>query len=342
MATRPHHWLGGAVVLLLIAGLLGAAMRSDAGVPDAGIVAPELDPATTTSSTNVPAPTDPVPVGPFAPIPPTPEVRAVRTPTGLVLPVSAGSPGAWQVQTPCASSATVPGEPMPLAHIVLDPGHGGDEPGAVGPNGLTEAELNLDIARRVAERLRAQGAVVVLTRDADIRVTLSTRTAIARALDPIAFISIHHNAAPVGTSTTPGSELYHQLDDPTSKRLAGLLWEEFQAALAPFGTDWVTGDQPGARARRSLRTGSDFYGILRGALGVPTVLSEAAYLSNPAEAALLATDAFRDAEADAITRAVVRLVATDDPGSGYVATKESPTPAGGGGGSSGCVDPPLA
>lgn len=171
--------------------------------------------------------------------------------------------------------------------------------------------------------------------------TLATRSAIARTMSPVAFLSIHHNAAPIGTSSVPGSELYHQLADPDSKRLAGLLWEEMQEHLAPFGTDWAIGDDPGARARRSLRTGDDYYGILRGAQGVATVLTEAAYLSNPAENALLETDEFRDAEARAIADAVVRLIRTEDPGSGYRPTKEAETPAGGGGGGSGCVDPPL-
>src|SRR3546814_6744592 len=83
--------------------------------------------------------------------------------------------------------------------------------------------------------------------------------------------------------------------------------------LAPFGTDGAIGDDPGARARRSLRTGDDYYGILRNAQGVTAVLTEAAYLSNPAENALLETEAFRDAEARAIADGVLRLIRTRDP-----------------------------
>lgn len=270
------------------------------------------------------------------------EIRAVRTPSDMVLPVLGGEPGAWQVLTPCATSAVVPGEPVLGAHVVLDPGHGGREPGAVGPSGLREADLNLDIARRVRTLLEAEGATVVLTRDADVRVTLATRAAIAKTMSPIAFLSIHHNAAPVGKSSVPGSELYHQLADPESMRLAGLLWEEMQEHLAPFGSDWAVGDDPGARARRSSRTGDDYYGILRNAQGVSAVLTEAAYLSNPAEDALLRTEEFRDAEARAITDAVLRLARTDDPGSGYKPVKDVQVPAGSGGGTAGCTDPPLA
>ncbi len=281
------------------------------------------------------------PPGPFPPIVPGFEVNAVRTPAGFVLPVLGGSAGAWEVRTPCGASAVVRGVPVPGAHVVLDPGHGGSEPGAVGPSGLTERDLNLDVARRVEALLEAEGAVVALTRDRDVRVTLATRAEIARSLDPIVFLSIHHNAAPLGRGAAPAPELYHQLDDPTSRRLAGLLWEELTSAFAPFGSDWAFGDDPGARARRSLRTGEDFYGVLRNALDLPAVLIEAAYLSNPAEEALLATEAFRDAEARAIADAVLRLLTTDDPGSGFRPTKEAAAPAGGGGGSAGCVDPDL-
>ena len=80
------------------------------------------------------------------------------TPTGLTLPVLADrGDGTYEVQTPCSETAVVTGTPLSGAHIVLDPGHGGDEPGAVGPNGLAEKELNLAVAGLVAEALRAQG-----------------------------------------------------------------------------------------------------------------------------------------------------------------------------------------
>ena len=340
-----HHWLLRYAIALAAVGALCAAAVS--GGPDEGVVeqaasttTSALRPApTTTTSTSTTTTTRP---SLFPPLPAPATVPAVRTTTDLVLPVTGGSEGAWQVVTPCAQTTVVDGAPIEGAHLVLDPGHGGSEPGAVGPSGLREADLNLDVARRAAQLLAAQGAHVVLTRNADVRLTLQTRAAIATALAPLAFISVHHNAAPVGRSDRPGSELYHQMGDPRSQRLAGLLWEEFQQELAPFGTDWAVGDQPGARARQSARTGTDYYGVLRRSQGTPAVLSESTFLSNPAEDALLRTEAFRQAEAKAIADAFVRYVTTDDPGSGYAPTKVSETPAGGGGGTAGCVDPPLS
>ncbi len=333
-----ERWLFRYAVGLCVAGVLAAVLVRADDTADMVSPMPVIGEVTapTTSSTTTTIPSM------FPPLPIRVDVPAIRTSTGLVLPVVGGGPGAWEVQTPCALTAVVNGLPVRGAHVVLDPGHGGSEPGAVGPSGLTERDLNLDVANRVAGRLRALGAAVVMTRPGDQRVTLQTRAAIALALQPIVFVSIHHNAAPLASGPTPGSELYHQLDAPVSKRLAGLIWEELQAAFAPFGTDWAIGDDPGARARQSRLTGDDFYGVLRRTEAVPAVLTEAAFLSDPEEDALLQTDAFRDAEADAITRSIVRLVTTDDPGTGFVATKVADAPAGSGGGTVGCEDPPLS
>lgn len=278
---------------------------------------------------------------PFGPIPDPPGVTAVRTPNGFVLPVVAEAEDGWVVLSPCANEVVVPGEPVPGAHVVIDPGHGGSEPGAVADSGLTEAEVNMAVAERVRRLLEVEGAVVELTRPTDVRVTIRTRAELAKALSPLVFVSIHHNAAPKGVSEIPGSELYHQVDDPASKRLAGLLFEELQQQLGRYGSRWAIGDAVGARARPSVETGDDFYGILRRSQGVPAVLSEAIYLTGAAEAELLATEEFRESEATAIAQAVLRYVTTDDPGSGYLPPFLSEAPAGGGGGTAGCEDPPL-
>jgi len=331
---------------LLLAGILAAAAGTE-GTEDGRAIGPPSPSTTAAGAAGAETPTTPPPTtAPAAPgfpaIVPGDDVRVVRTPNGMLLPAVGAEDGLWQVMTPCAAIARVPGTPVDGAHVVLDPGHGGSEPGAVSPSGIREADLNLDIAIRTRDLLRAEGVTAYLTRNRDVRMTLATRAAIARGLAPVALISVHHNAAPLGTSSTPGSELYHQLDAPGSRRLAGLLWEELQARFRPFGTEWAVGDQPGARARRSASTGDDFYGILRNAGDVTAVLSEAGFFTHPAEEARYRTEEFRDAEARAIAGAVLRYVRTQDPGSGFAPTKEVSNPAGGGGGSSGCVDPPLA
>ena len=102
------------------------------------------------------------------------------TPTGVVVPVVSGGPGAWTVTTPCGNTAQVAnGTHIPAVDVVLDPGHGGGEPGAVGPGGLKEKDLNVAVAKMAAAVLQQRGYRVLLTRTGDQQVTLGTRAAIA-------------------------------------------------------------------------------------------------------------------------------------------------------------------
>ncbi|MEO7427887.1 MAG: N-acetylmuramoyl-L-alanine amidase, partial [Acidimicrobiales bacterium] len=267
--------------------------------------------------------------------------RAVTTPNGVVLAVlSDAGGGRFVAQSPCGNRVTVFGAPLSGATVVLDPGHGGNEPGAVGPGGATEKDVNLAVALETKRQLEAQGATVVLTRTGDYRVTLASRTAIARALHPTLFISIHHNAEPDEHRATPGAETYRQIGSAASKRASGLIYEEIFAAFSAYKIDWTTDRDAGAKYRPRA-DGTDYYGILHGAAGIPTVLSEAAFISNPPEEALLVDPAFQAVEASAFTRAVIRYVTTADPGSGFVEPYPRTEPAGSGGGATGCVDPPL-
>ncbi|MGH8999044.1 MAG: N-acetylmuramoyl-L-alanine amidase family protein, partial [Acidimicrobiia bacterium] len=249
-----------------------------------------------------------------------------------------------RVLTPCENRAWAPlrsGEVVESVDVVIDPGHGAGEPGAVGPTGLTEAELNMDVARRTVAALRRAGVSAALARPHNSRVTLVSRVAIAKALRPAAFVSIHHNAAPdVTNQPKPGSEMYYQIASAESKRLAGLLYVETIDALSAFPAQWAADTDAGAKVRRNL-SGGDYYGILRHSFngGVTGVLAEMAFISNPSEEALLLRNDVRDAEAAAVTRALVRFLRTDDQGAGFVDAYARNAPAGGGGGAGGCVDP---
>jgi N-acetylmuramoyl-L-alanine amidase len=171
--------------------------------------------------------------------------------------------------------------------------------------------------------------------------TLAARAAVVQAVQPALFISVHHNAEPDGPFPRPGSETYYQVASPESKRAAGLVYEELIAALSLFEADWMADTDAGAKYRTS-GSGDDYYGVLRRTQGVPAVLSEALFVSNPTEEALLARDDVRRAEADALARAAERFLTTDDPGSGFTEPYPRETPAGGGGGSGpDCVDPAL-
>ncbi len=252
--------------------------------------------------------------------------------------------GRWvRVLTPCENKAWVrlaDGRRASTVEVVLDPGHGGDEPGATGPGGLTEKELNLDVVERAVAALKTAGVEAAVTRPSDYRVTLASRVAIAAALRPKAFVSVHHNAEPDGPREGPGTETYYQIRSSDSKRLAGLIYEEVVKALAVFPAQWVADTDAGAKYRTN-DAGGDYYGILRrsGEVGVVASLAELAFISNPSEEALLRRDDVRQAEAEALSRALVRFLRSDDPGSGFTVPYPRVTPAGPGGGTSGCIDP---
>ncbi|ADH86572.1 N-acetylmuramoyl-L-alanine amidase [Desulfurivibrio alkaliphilus] len=84
---------------------------------------------------------------------------------------------------------------MGVRRIVIDPGHGGKDPGAISPSGIKEKDVTLRISRLLAAQLRRQGNEVILTRDRDIFLPLEERTAIANSHEADLFISVHANAA---------------------------------------------------------------------------------------------------------------------------------------------------
>ena len=169
-----------------------------------------------------------------------------------------------------------------------------------------------------------------------------SRGAIATSLQPLVFVSIHHNAEPDEVRATPRAPRpTSRSQSPESKRAAGLVYEELVEA---FGAYDIAVGRPTATPARSTgpRTdGTDYYGILRRSAGVPAVLSEAAFISNPAEEALLADPAFQQRRGHGAHRGHRPLRHHRRPGSGYVTPYPRTQPAGPGGGSDGCEDPPL-
>ena len=259
------------------------------------------------------------------------------------MPIQAAADGQVRILTPCERSVWVPlgaGEVVPAATVVLDPGHGGKETGAIGPGGLTEKEVNLQVAKDAAEALRTNGVAVVLTREQDYRASLAFRAAVAGAVRPAALVSIHHNSEPDGPLEHPGSETYYQFHSADSKRLAGLLEEEARAALTPYGAQWVGDRDAGAKWRLNDR-GTDYYSILRrpAELRVTAALAELAFVSNASEEALLARRDVQQAEGAAVARAILRFLHTQDAGSGFTIPYPRSASAGPGGGTGGCVDP---
>ncbi len=213
-----------------------------------------------------------------------------------------------------------------VARVVLDPGHGGNDPGASGPTGIKEKDVTLDIAHKVAPVLAKQGLAVMLTRDDDRYVTLEERTARANAFAADLFVSIHCNAAE--NRTRRGIETY-VLDTDASEMASRLAAREnatSQAATAELGAilanmrlaDQATRSKHFASllqraAFASLRDKytdlvdggvhvAGFY-VLVGAR-MPGVLFETSYVSNPTEEQRLGSDDYRGRLADAIANAI--------------------------------------
>jgi N-acetylmuramoyl-L-alanine amidase len=276
------------------------------------------NPTTSTTAAPVAKRVDTAPQKPL--VLPEPGTLAVRTPSGvLALWLGTDGNGGALVRTPCDREASVRSFEIPAqVDVVIDPGHGGIDPGASSSTGVDEAELNLDVALRVRDLLVSRGISVQLTREGDYFRTIADRAAIGASLRPRAFVSIHHNGGthpPAGLG--PGTEAYHEREDAESRRLAGILFEDVVASLSHFDIDWVASRYRGA-VWRADRDGDDFYGLLRRADTVPAVILEAAYMSGEAEAQLMTGEEFRAAEAAGIASGIERWLRTADAGTGYV------------------------
>lgn len=273
-----------------------------------------------------------------------PQPEAVLAPAGITVPVVAREGDALLVGTPCGRTAPLrTGTPID-GEVVLDAGHGGVEPGAVGPGGLEERGLNLAVTNFARSALEANGVPVVLTRNGNYRISLAARAKIVTAVKPRAFVSIHFNAEPDGPRNGPGAETYYQTKGSAaaeSKRLSGLIYEEIVKALTQYqGVDWVADSDAGAKYRLSSR-GDDYYGIIRQTQGTPGVLAELGFISNPTEEQLYARADVQKVAGEAVASGILRFLRTSDPGSGFVEPYPREQPAGGGGGTDNCVDPAL-
>ncbi len=114
-----------------------------------------------------------------------------------------------------AKKADPPPAVAGLRKIVLDPGHGGKDPGAIGVGGIAEKDIVLSVAKKLARKLKAElGVQVILTRHDDRFVPLEERTAMANSEDADLFISLHVNASP--NSEASGIETYY-LDNTTDE-----------------------------------------------------------------------------------------------------------------------------
>lgn len=212
--------------------------------------------------------------------------------------------------------------------VVVDPGHGGDDPGAIGVGGVREAAVTLRVARALRPKLEAQGLRVVLTRETERTLSLEERTAIAEGVEGDLFLSVHANAAP--RKRLEGIETYY-LDESherhtlrvaaTENGVRAAELDPLQRTLAGFRVSQTSGQSAvlaaavhgelvrGLRRRYpavrdlGVKTGP-FYVLFLASM--PSILIEAGFVTHAAEARRLASPAYAVLAAEQIARGVER------------------------------------
>ena len=236
--------------------------------------------------------------------------------------------------------------------VVIDAGHGGADPGAIGPDGIREKTVALGIATRVAEILGRESQLEVdMTRDDDTFVNLWDRGEIATDIKgerPGIFVSIHANSFP-GRRTANGFETYFLSEarteherrvaaienaplsfqgqdvDPEEEPDLGFILRELRnldhqhwsALLAELVQDELSDFHPGPN--RGVKQG--VLAVLTNAL-MPSVLVEVGYLSNEAEGRMLGEQSFQQDSAEAIAEAILRFFERYPPGNGFGGSRE--------------------
>lgn len=188
--------------------------------------------------------------------------------------------------------------PQSIRTVMLDPGHGGRDHGAIGKNGTREKNLNLALALAVGKKLAEKGFKVIYTRENDKSVPLGSRGSNAASSGADLFVSIHHNASPSNPAAS-GVETYALLPKAaapipetvkSSVYLAYLVQKEQAAMNGSFG--------------RGVKFAN--FRVLRDS-AVPAILIEAGFVSNPAEELRCASQEYQQMLALAIVRAIVQF-----------------------------------
>ncbi|AXE97513.1 N-acetylmuramoyl-L-alanine amidase [Paraburkholderia hospita] len=325
-----------------------------AAPPAATLSGPSAPPADNTDAffekyaqNNAPSSPSPAPRPPVHTAPaPTPHVPSKPTPTPAP-PVIArnndndadndGDSGddAYKFTTPKKGSNTVR-----LLTVAIDPGHGGEDPGAIGGSGTYEKHVALDIAKKLRAKIDAQPNMrAMMTRDADFFVPLNVRVQKARRVGADLFVSIHADA--FTTPEASGSSVFALSEHGASSAAARWMANKENSSDQIGGINIKSADASVNRAlfdmsttaqiRDSMRYGNfvlkEIGGINRLHKGsveqagfavlkapdIPSILVETAFISNPDEERRLNDDAYREKMASAIMTGIKRYFAANPP-----------------------------
>ncbi len=232
--------------------------------------------------------------------------------------------GKWEVP------AAAPPKGMPgLRTIVVDPGHGGHDSGAIGRGGLREKAVTLDVGRRLRDLLVGDGFQVVMTRDSDRFVSLSRRSTLANQEASDLFISIHANASrhryaygyevyylseatddhARALEAAENAELPKEVNEPIASDTRGIVWDllytEHRAQSNELAAEICRGlRQELSSKNRGVKSAR--FAVLKGAR-MPAILVEVGFISNAQEESRLRKASYRQAIAEGIRRGLLNF-----------------------------------
>lgn len=291
----------------------------------------------------VPAPAAPAPAPIAMAQAPAPQPQPLPLPVTPPAPAPAPRPVSRPAPAPASNFATSRSTDR-IIIVALDPGHGGEDPGATGPSGLREKDVVLRVAHLLRERInnsRIGGNPMraFMTRDADFFVPLATRVEKARRVQADLFISIHADA--FTTPAARGASVFALSERGASSTAARWLANKENQSDLVGGLNMGSQDQhvqrmlldmsTTAQIKDSLKLGTSLLGEIGGmarlhkskveqagfavlkAPDIPSVLVETAFISNPEEEAKLRSSAYQEQLADALMRGIRSYFAHNPP-----------------------------
>ncbi|WP_300839646.1 N-acetylmuramoyl-L-alanine amidase [uncultured Acetatifactor sp.] len=205
-----------------------------------------------------------------------------------------------------AGSGIKAGEEREKLLVVIDAGHGGDDPGKVGINGVYEKDLNLQIAGLVKLFLEANDVEVVMTRDSDQGLydadasnkkvqDMKRRIALIDEAEPALTVSIHQNSYP--EEYVHGAQVFYYTGSAQGQRLAECIQRQLVERADPEN-------------KRQVKANDSYYLLKK--TGVPIVIVECGFLSNSAEAEKLCTPEYQDRVAWAIHMGILQYLSENE------------------------------
>jgi N-acetylmuramoyl-L-alanine amidase len=274
----------------------------------------------------------------------SPPTSVASAPTSATPPITTAASAA--LPDPTTSAPSAPSERIII--VALDPGHGGEDPGAIGPNGTKEKDVVLQIAHRLRDRINQtviktkQGQLPMrayLTRDADFFVPLQVRVEKARRVQADLFVSLHADA--FMTPQARGASVFALSQGAASSAQARWMATQENRADLVGGLNLKVQDAAVQRAlldmsttaqiNDSLKLGGEMLGQIRRvgklhkprveqagfavlkAPDIPSVLVETAFISNPEEEARLVSEQYQNDLSDALMRSIERYFSRNPP-----------------------------